>query len=100
MVSGSAPAEQTRIDTFYAKPDLVLISPKDIGIARIVKMLNERKAVVNNGKIINTPIYYDIYLDGFGKAAGCDHCGMCAGKVKGVDVPALLDEADTRLRNW
>ncbi|MGI6053017.1 MAG: aldo/keto reductase [Bilifractor sp.] len=76
------------------------VCPKKIGITRIVEMLNERKAVVNDGKVINTPIYYNIYLDGFGKAADCDRCGRCAGMVDGVDVPALLKEADTRLQNW
>lgn len=74
--------------------------PKKIGMVKIVQMLNERKAVVNDGKVINTPIYYDIFLDGCGKAADCDHCGKCAGMVKGIDVPQLLEEADRRLRNW
>jgi predicted aldo/keto reductase-like oxidoreductase len=76
------------------------VCPKKIGIMRIVQMLNERKASVNEGKVINTPIYYDIFLDGYGKAADCTHCGKCAGRVDGVDIPELLEEADSRLRNW
>jgi predicted aldo/keto reductase-like oxidoreductase len=76
------------------------VCPKKIGIMRIVQMLNERKAVVNDGKVINTPIYYDIFLDGYGKAADCTHCGKCAGMVEGVDIPQLLEEADGKLRNW
>ncbi|MGI6212467.1 MAG: aldo/keto reductase [Anaerovoracaceae bacterium] len=76
------------------------ICPKRIGIMRIVQMLNERKAVINDGKVINTPIYYDIFLDGYGKAAECDRCGKCDGLVDGIDIPALLEEADDELRNW
>jgi predicted aldo/keto reductase-like oxidoreductase len=76
------------------------VCPKKIGIMRIVQMLNERKAAVNDGKVINTPIYYDIFLDGYGKAADCSRCGKCAGMVEGVDIPQLLEEADSRLRNW
>ncbi len=76
------------------------VCPKKIGIRRIVQMLNERKAVVNDGKVVNTPVYYDIFLDGYGKAADCDHCGRCAGLVKGTDVPDLLAEADQTLKNW
>jgi predicted aldo/keto reductase-like oxidoreductase len=66
------------------------VCPKKIGIKRIVQMLNERKASVNEGKVINTPIYYDIFLEGYGKAADCDRCGKCAGMVDGVDVPGFL----------
>jgi predicted aldo/keto reductase-like oxidoreductase len=76
------------------------VCPKKIGIMRIVQMLNERRAVVNDGKVINTPIYYDIFLDGYGKAADCSRCGKCAGMVEGVDIPELLKEADKKLRNW
>jgi predicted aldo/keto reductase-like oxidoreductase len=76
------------------------VCPKKIGIKRIVQMLNERKASVNEGKVINTPIYYDIFLDGYGKAADCNRCGKCTGTVDGVDVPGLLEEADGQLTNW
>jgi predicted aldo/keto reductase-like oxidoreductase len=76
------------------------VCPKRIGIRKIVEMVNERKAVVNEGKVINTPIYYDLFLEGYGKAADCDNCGKCKGLVKGVDVPQLLKKADGYLRNW
>ncbi|MGI5888885.1 MAG: aldo/keto reductase [Oscillospiraceae bacterium] len=76
------------------------ICPQNIGIVRIVQMLNERKASVNDGKVINTPIYYDLFLEGYGKAADCSRCGKCKGLVKDVDIPKLLEEADKRLRNW
>jgi predicted aldo/keto reductase-like oxidoreductase len=76
------------------------VCPKKIGIVKIVQMLNERKAVINAGKVTNTPIYYDLFLDGCGKAADCDKCGKCGGTVQGIDVPEVLEEADKLLRNW
>ncbi|MGN1388376.1 MAG: hypothetical protein ACI4WR_01900, partial [Bulleidia sp.] len=76
------------------------VCPKKIAVRKIAEMMNERKAVINDGKVINTPIYYDLYLDGAGKAADCDRCGACAGTVKGIDIPAFLKEADQKLRCW
>lgn len=73
------------------------VCPKHIGMVKIAEMLNDHRSV--NG-YDNTCIYYGPYLGKEGKADECDGCGRCLPLARGVDVPAMLKEAQDTITHF
>ena len=73
------------------------LCPKQIGLVKIAQMLNDHKKM--NG-YSNTCIYYQPYLGSAGKAADCDSCGKCMATNDGLDIPAMLKEADETITHF
>lgn len=73
------------------------VCPKKIGIVKIVEMLNDHERMNSD---TNTCIYYDIYLDGEGKAKDCDQCARCLPFAKGNDVISILKKADKTITHF
>lgn len=71
--------------------------PKNIGLVKIAQMLNDHRSM--NG-YSNTCIYYAPYLGAQGKAEDCDGCGKCMALAKGVDVLAMLEEAQNTITHF
>ncbi|MBM6975974.1 aldo/keto reductase [Intestinimonas butyriciproducens] len=73
------------------------VCPKHIGLVKIAQMLNDHQSM--NG-YSNTCIYYAPYLGSEGKAEDCDSCGKCLPLAGGVDIPAMLKEAQDTITHF
>ena len=73
------------------------VCPKRIGLVKIAQMLNDHRSM--NG-YSNTCIYYGPYLGTQGKAEDCDRCGKCLSLAHGIDIPAMLKEAQDTITHF
>ena len=73
------------------------LCPRHIGIVKIAQMLNDHKKMNN---YTNTCIYYGPYLATQGKAEDCDRCGKCLSLAHGIDIPAMLKEAQDTITHF
>lgn len=73
------------------------VCPKRIGLVKIAQMLNNHRSM--NG-YSNTCIYYGPYLGTQGKAEDCDRCGKCLSLAHGIDIPAMLKEAQDTITHF